>query len=1442
MADTRPAGEGSERSGEPKVPAQDQPVSELARLIAESDAKGKGFWRRRKRKSASTPTAPTPQPEPAAPQATAPQATEQATDAQATTEKAPSQQATTGKLASVSAPTGTPEADKPTTDDLATAKTSDQPAVKQPAEPAADQPTTEKPVDPTADKPAAATTGKPADATSGKPADATTGKPADPAADAAVATADANATTDAAASADADNSPTDQNKPTGATPTDPTAADSTDAEPTDAEPADTQANDIHATDTHATDTHATDGQATDGQATETQATETQATDGQATDGQVAGAEVAGSEPTTAQQTDAESADGQASDVQATDGQPADGEQLIGAEKAADEQSADQSPTQVPAADASTASPTEVPAVNASAASPTEESTDEHRPAEPEPATAVTLTAEEEASRPKVGVVYEPDESAEGFPLEYGDIIIGLPKQPGTPEEPTALRDEADAELEAVSAAEAEAAAQEAEHHLQPPAQPEAPAQPNADPTTDTPTGPDPKAAGPQAGEPTGDTPAESEAEGPTDPKANSNAEQTPTAEVALTAEPDSATPAEPAAQDDAPAQGQAQDNAPAEAEAQDGAPAEAEALDDAPAAAGGEQDDSAAEPEAQDDAPAHAEAQDDASAEPDADAEPTADAEPSVEVESAAPTDDGAVRTDDSAAEAAADAEAEASAPAEGEPSATAEDKTADAGGESAEADSDDSAAEAPADAEPSASASASAEGQPSAVANDESAEGDSDGSGEGDIDAAASDSSADADADADGDAADSDADAAANSGKDDVADSAADAAAESGGDDAADSAADANTHSTADADAADATKDDVADSGVDAGTDSGADAGTDSDSDSGTDADSDADAGVGDDSSAGGADSGAAAVDAGREKSAEEVATEQAAMALITALMKLRGALAASRLPIDVVGADEARQQQKAMLDQLDDYVLPRLVQLEAPVLAVVGGSTGAGKSTLVNSIIGQVVSEPGVLRPTTRSPVLIHHPADVDWFTNDRVLPGMARSSGDSPGGMEDPGQIRLVAADTIPQGLAILDAPDIDSVVEANRDLATQLLAAADLWLFVTTAARYADAVPWEFLQSASDRSTAVAVVLDRAPSDTIDDITGHLAQMLLERGLGDSPLFSIKETVVDGNGMLAGEVVASIKDWLIDLAADAEARSGVVRRTLQGAVTAMTKKTPAFAKAVRAQADTVVELRSTAESAYDQAVQDIAKATEDGTMLRGEVLARWQEFVGTGELLKGLQTNVGRLRDKVRTAVVGNPPPTRDLKDAIESGLESLLREHAAAGAERAEAAWQASAPGRQLLAAGDPGMGGMSEEFPDAAGRAVREWQEGVFELIRQEGADKRSTARILAYGENGLGLALMISIFASTASVPAGSKATTGVSTAVVGQRLLDAVFGEEAVRGLAAKARDDLDARVHALMDAEFARYLAVLDQHPVDPDAPRQLTEAARAVEDCT
>ena len=140
-------------------------------------------------------------------------------------------------------------------------------------------------------------------------------------------------------------------------------------------------------------------------------------------------------------------------------------------------------------------------------------------------------------------------------------------------------------------------------------------------------------------------------------------------------------------------------------------------------------------------------------------------------------------------------------------------------------------------------------------------------------------------------------------------------------------------------------------------------------------------------------------------------------------------------------------------------------------------------GPDTLVNNLVGKRVSKPGVLRHTTRSPVLVCHPDDVEWFSDDRIFPGLKRITGDGSGYGSS---LVLVPHDSLPPGVAVLDSPDIDSVAEADRTLATKLLAAADLWLFVTTAARYADAVPWEFLGQARQRSTAMALVLIRVPA--------------------------------------------------------------------------------------------------------------------------------------------------------------------------------------------------------------------------------------------------------------------------------------------------------------------------------------------------------------------
>ncbi|WP_227467607.1 dynamin family protein [Nocardioides lijunqiniae] len=555
----------------------------------------------------------------------------------------------------------------------------------------------------------------------------------------------------------------------------------------------------------------------------------------------------------------------------------------------------------------------------------------------------------------------------------------------------------------------------------------------------------------------------------------------------------------------------------------------------------------------------------------------------------------------------------------------------------------------------------------------------------------------------------------------------------------------------------------------------------------------------------------------------------------MLTALIRLRGALQDAELPLELPGIEEQRTARREMIDQLEDYAIPRLMTIEAPLLAVVGGSTGAGKSTLVNSLVGSRVTVPGVLRPTTRSPVLVHHPSDVEWFGQDRLLPDLERVTHPT----NDPDALQLVATEAVPAGLAILDAPDVDSVEERNRQLAAQLLAAADLWLFVTSAARYADQVPWGFLKQAAERSTAVAIVLDRTPDEAIETVSTHLARMLASRGLKDSPLFTVTEGKVDDQGLLPAHHVAEIRGWLESLASDVDARGAVVKQTLDGAIRTIARRTYGVADALAEQGDAATRLRADADRAYDDAIAAIVAASADGTLLRGEVLARWQEFVGTGELLKSLEDKVGWFRDRVVNAIKGKPQQAERVTVAVESGLETLILEHAEAAAERAEASWQQLAAGQGLLAAADQDLGRASRDLRRRAERAVRDWQQDVLEMVRSEGADKRSTARFLAFGVNGLSVALMIVVFAHTAGVT-GAEAGIAGGSAVLGQKLLEAVFGDQAVRRLAERARRSLEQRITELFRAERDRYVVLVESLGVKPGVPDQLRDATRRIDD--
>ena len=556
---------------------------------------------------------------------------------------------------------------------------------------------------------------------------------------------------------------------------------------------------------------------------------------------------------------------------------------------------------------------------------------------------------------------------------------------------------------------------------------------------------------------------------------------------------------------------------------------------------------------------------------------------------------------------------------------------------------------------------------------------------------------------------------------------------------------------------------------------------------------------------------------------------------ALLVALEGLDRQVAGLRLPVEAPDAERGRVLQREIVDQLGDYVLPRLRRLDAPLLAVVGGPTGAGKSTLVNSLVGVRVSPAGVLRPTTRSAVLAHNPGDVEWFDDTRILPGLRRVGATTD--TDDPTALRLAPSDRIPAGLAVLDAPDIDSVVTRNRQLATQLLAAADMWVFVTTAARYADAVPWEFLRSAVTRGTAVAVVLDRVPPDAVEEVRSHLASMLTDQGLGGAPLFVVAETATF-DALLPDESVEPIRSWLHGLASDAALRAAVVRHTLDGAVRSLGARVFELAAAADAQAETVTRLGRAVDTAYDAAVAEVDEASSDGSLLRGEVLARWQEFVGTGELMRSLEEKVGRVRDRVTAAMQGKPAPGAELVEALESGVEALVRSAADEAADQVATVWAADPAGRVLLG-DDPSLRRSSADLAERTARAVREWQGYVLELVRSQGQGKRRTARYLAFGVNGLGLMLMIVVFAHTGGLVAGEIVVAGGASAL-SQKILEAVMGDQAVRSLAESARADLHRRVAELLADERRRFADRLAGVAVDETAGAALRAAVQDVEE--
>ncbi|MFF7451049.1 MULTISPECIES: dynamin family protein [unclassified Streptomyces] len=518
----------------------------------------------------------------------------------------------------------------------------------------------------------------------------------------------------------------------------------------------------------------------------------------------------------------------------------------------------------------------------------------------------------------------------------------------------------------------------------------------------------------------------------------------------------------------------------------------------------------------------------------------------------------------------------------------------------------------------------------------------------------------------------------------------------------------------------------------------------------------------------------------------------------LLDALSALRDRVAAARFPLPLAGAPRARANRDELLAQLDDYLVPRLRQPEAPVLAVVGGSTGAGKSTLVNSLVGRRVSEAGVLRPTTRTPVLVCHPEDHHWFSGMRVLPDLTRvwvphrEASDElllPG--EDPARVlRVETADSLPPGLALLDAPDVDSLVADNRTLAAELICAADVWVMVTTAARYADAVPWHLLRTAKEYDVTLVTVLDRVPHQVVSEVSRQYGALLTKAGLGEVPRFTVPELPESawGGGLLPASAVAPLRTWLVHQTQDPAARHHTLARTAHGVLDSLKSRMPELAGAAAAQYAAALRLTAAVDGAYDSEYARVRGRLQAGSVLAGDALKRWRAFP--------LDCTAG------------------ELLDALVESLAALLVCAVGAADERVDEAWRrepaASAP---ELTARDPSL----ESTEHRIGLAVRRWRRELEEFAEEE---VRDLDRSVAPDPE------VIAALVATALL-GGRRARTA------GEGLAERIGAHGALR-LRDRGGRLLAEHLDRVVQAERERRLAPLDALDVRPEPQAELIAA--------
>jgi len=549
-----------------------------------------------------------------------------------------------------------------------------------------------------------------------------------------------------------------------------------------------------------------------------------------------------------------------------------------------------------------------------------------------------------------------------------------------------------------------------------------------------------------------------------------------------------------------------------------------------------------------------------------------------------------------------------------------------------------------------------------------------------------------------------------------------------------------------------------------------------------------------------------------------------------LRALVDRLETLAARRITTDP-RTEAAATRARQLADHLAGHVRVRAASLDAPLLVVLVGPTGAGKSTVFNTIAGRATSETGVIRPTTRVAVVLLHPDDLP-AVRDGAFARIPVS------------QLRFVEDASIEPGLVLLDAPDIDSIEHANRALTDRLVEAADLCLFVTTATRYADRVPWTVLDRVRERGLPLQVIVNRMPDDPIDqaDVLADVGRLLAEAGLEDvqapgteTPargIVAVREGALAPTGdRLEPATIEPVLEEIHRLREDRDARLALAMRALTGSLTGLGESLDQIADDAEHESIDTEALRRIADRSYEAGLAALQSELARGTFLREEALRHWQAFVGADQITRFFSEGIIKIRGAIAAVLRPASAPVAEVRAATTEDLLAVARLQVAEAARRTATAWS-DAPAVGGMLAEAPGLWLPSPDFDARLRGRLDEWIEGIVAEIQAHGRPKRLLARGAAVGVNALGTGVMLATFLHTGGLT-GAELSVAAATAFLNQKLLYALFGEAAMVELVADARR----RLNEALTTTFAEERARFDELLPGPGALTELAADLRA-----